>query len=430
MTSLLHDRMEAATSDIVPGQDLLAAARHEGRRRLRRRRLTSTVTLAVVVGLTALSAVTVRSWRSTAPSYAMSGPLGDGQAHGDLAGDAQYAAAVSSVLGGWLKSAQRSKYGQPLGSPKIVWAGTTPSGPAAIAEQTVEVAKRRKTGLWFIGTGPTGPRVVADNLDHPRTQAWYVDPDRRVLAVVDPGTPREVAFRWKYTADGQARHAFEPLPFNDGVAVVKLPPDVKRDTVVVADQPFLSPGQIVGIANGATDSVPVPVLAWLNPASKAETLIPFTHTAGQTPVIEAAPFPVTQRLYQRAMHALETHSDPGTGLEHYPTWFVYGTTPRGRQIIVFDRELGSDPSRLYALVDSTMLDLGAVDLNDPLPVRLHLADGEGWVVAHYGTALKYRIDNGPWTDAGPDAALVPDNTTSVAVVSPTGQQQVVRLSAR
>jgi hypothetical protein len=429
MTSMLHDRMEAATSGIVPGQDLLTRARHEGRRRLRRRQLTTTVTLAVVVGLTALSADTVRSWHSTSPAYAMSGPLGDGQPHGDLAGDVQYGAAVSSAVVTWLKSAQRSRYGQPLGSPKIVWAGATPAGPAAIVEQTVKVAKRRKTALWFVGTGPNGPRVAADNLDHPRIQAWYVDPEHRVLAVIDDGTRREVAFRWNYKADGQARHAFEPLPFKDGVAVVELPADVQRDTVVVGDQPFLSHEQTVGIGNVEGESPKLSGLPWVNPASKAETLIPFIHT-GHPAVIEAAPFPITQQLYQRAMQALETHTDEATGFAQYPTWFVYGTTPRGRQVIIFQRQLASDPARLYALVDSTMFDLGVVDRADPLPVRLHLADGEGWVVAQYGAALKYRIANGPWTDAGPDAALVPDKATSVEVVSPADGQVVVLLSTR
>lgn len=429
MTSTLHDRMEAATSDIVPGQDLLLRARSEGRRRLRRRHLTATVTVAVFVGLAALSADAVRSWHPAPPSYAMSGPLGDGRTHGDLAGDTGYAEDVTTTVRTWFETAQRSKYGQPYGPAEVIWAGTTPAGSAAIVEQAVLVGKHRKTGLWFIGTGPAGPRVAADNLDHPRTQAWYVDPDHRVLAVIDDGSPREVAFRWAYRPDGQARHAFEPLPFNDGVAAVALPPDVKRDTVVVGDLPFLSYDQTVGIANVEGGSPTLTGLPWVNPASKAETLIPFIHT-GQPPVIEAAPFPVTQQLYQRAMHALDSHTDTSTGFAQYPTWFVYGTTPKGRDVVVFQRQLASDPARLYALVDATMFDLGPVHRTDPLPVRMHLADGEGWLVAKYGATLKFRIGNGAWTEAGPDAALVPEDTTSVAVVSPSGTQELVSLPSR
>jgi hypothetical protein len=220
------------------------------------------------------------------------------------------------------------------------------------------------------------------------------------------------------------------LPFTDGVAVVKLPTDVRRDTVTVANQPYLSYDQTVGIGNMELESPAATGLPWVNPASKAETLIPFNHAAGQLPVIEAAPFPVTQQLFQRAMHALEKNTDAGTGMEQFPTWFVHGTTPRGRQVVLFQRQLASDPARLYALVDSTLSDLGAVDRTDPLPVRLHLQNGEGWVVAHYGVALRYRIGSGRWIDAGHDAALVPDNTTSVAVVPQVGDAIDVRLASR
>jgi hypothetical protein len=430
MTSVLHDRLEEASRDIVPRRDLLARARVDGQRRLRRRHLSIGVSVAVAVGLIALSADTVRAWNPAAPSYAMDGPLGDGKVHGNLAGDVRYADAVRSTVVAWLATASPSKYGHALGSPRVIWAGTTPAGPAAVVEQSVQVGGRRKTGLWFIGTGAAGPRVASDNLDHPRIQAWYVDLDHRVLAIVDDHTDRAVAFRWNYTPDGQARHAFERLSFDDGMAVVAVPAGVSRDTVVVGDLPFSSPEQMVGIGNVELDTSPTRTgLAWVNPQSRAETLIPFIHTSDH-PRLEAPPFPVTQALFQRAGRAFEANTDDGTGMTQWPTWYVYGETPRGHHVIVFQRQIETDPARLYALVDSTLSDLGPVDRTAPLPVRLHLPDGEGWVVASYGCALEYRLGNGAWIAAGPDAALVPEDATSVAVVSANGDHVDVSLASR
>jgi hypothetical protein len=429
MTSTLHDLLHAVTADIQPPTQLLAGARAGGRRRLRRRNTTIAAAVVGVVALVGVGADTVRQWHPAPPAYAVAGPLGDGGVHGDLARDKAYAGAIRTAMRSWFRSAP-SVYGRAAGSPTILWAGTTPAGPAAVVKQTVQLAKHQQTGLWFVGTSDQGPRVAADNLHHPRINAWYVDPAHSILAVVDNDTDRKVAFRWKYTADGQARHAFEPLPFQDGVAVVALPTGVSRDTVHVADLPLRSPKDMVGIGNVELTDMPVASgLPWTDPRSKAETVIPFM-PADRKPGVEAAPFPRTQQLYKRAMQALESHTDPQTYREQFPTWFVYGTTPQGRRVIVFQRQISSDPARLYALVDATLFDLGRVDRADPLPVRLHLAGRDGWIVAHYGTTLRYRSGAGPWTDAGPNAALLPDGTTSVAVISPDGRQQIVPLRTR
>jgi hypothetical protein len=426
MTSNLHDLLHEVMADIQPPRQLLDGARAGGRRRLRRRRATVAAAAAGVLALAGVSADGIRQWHPAPPAYAVAGPLGDGGVHGDLARDKNYAGAVRAQMRSWFQTAPPA-YGRAAGSPTILWAGTTPSGPAAVVKQTVQLTKHQQTGLWFIGTSDQGPRVAADNLHHPRVNAWYVDKAHRVLAVVDNDTDRQVAFRWKYTADGQARHAFEPLPFQDGVAVVALPAGVSRDTVNVADLPLRSPKDMVGIGNVELTDSPVPSgLPWTDPRSKGETLIPFM-PADRKLGVEAAPFPRTQDLFKRAMQALESHTDPGTYREQFPTWYVYGTTPQGRRVIVFQRQISSDPARLYALVDATLSDLGPVDRADPLPVRLHLAGHGGWVVAAYGTTLRYRTGTGQWTDAGPNAALVTDGTTSVAVISSDGRQQIVPL---
>ncbi|MCW2569979.1 MAG: hypothetical protein JWO88_37, partial [Frankiales bacterium] len=350
MTPTLHGLMEAATSDLTPRPDLLADARAGGRRRLRRRHVTVAVTLSVVLALTGLTADTVRSWHPSTPSYAIGGPLGDGGVHGDLANDTQYAGDVLKVLAQWFHTVDESRYGQPFGSSKILWAATTPGGAAAVVEQTVQVGKRRKTALWFIGPGPSGPRVAANNLDYPRTAAWYVDLDHRVLAVLDNGTDREVGFRWKYTPDGQARHVFEPLPFRDGVAVVTLPADVHRDTVQVVDLPYRAYNDTVGIGNVELGSVLATGLAWTDPSSKFETLIPFMHsTAAQMGPTGAT---LAERFSSRAQSAFDSHTDAVSGNGMYPTWYVYGTTPRGHQVVVFQRQLATDPARLYAFIDT------------------------------------------------------------------------------
>ncbi len=67
----------------------------------------------------------------------------------------------------------------------------------------------------------------------------------------------------------------------------------------------------------------------------------------------------------------------------------------------------------------------AVDFGSPLPVRVRLPDGQGWVVASSQyLGIAYRTsDPGDWQEAqtGSQAALLPDAAVQVRVGSGTGE---------
>ena len=57
--------------------------------------------------------------------------------------------------------------------------------------------------------------------------------------------------------------------------------------------------------------------------------------------------------------------------------------------------------------------LGPINPNAPLPVAAKVP--AGWAVAAYGAQLRGRTGTGPWTTSRPDAALLAQSTTEVAV---------------
>jgi hypothetical protein len=62
-----------------------------------------------------------------------------------------------------------------------------------------------------------------------------------------------------------------------------------------------------------------------------------------------------------------------------------------------------------------------------LPVKVHLPDGQGWVVADAGATLTFRTSaNGEWQDAGKNSAILPEGTLQVQV-SKTGAPATVDL---
>jgi hypothetical protein len=300
-----------------------------------------------------------------------------------------------------------------------------------VIQQTVDLRKHKQTAVWFIGVGPDGPRVTSSNLVSPHVAAWYVDVDHRVLAVVDNGTPRGISYRWTYTPDGQARRHFQSLPFEDGVAVVTLPVDVPRANVQVSNLPYRSFSSLVGIGNVELTDVVAPNrrLLWNDPSARGPTMIPLAHAKGQAQIGPAGDALAVQ-LDTQAGKILEANTDQAQNGSNQLTWFVYGATPTGHQIVVFQRQLDGDPARLYMLVDGALADAGAVDPAAALPVRIHLSSGDGWVVAQYGSSLRYRVGAGPWIAVGPNAGLLPEAATAVAVTAAGGHEEIVSLRSR
>jgi hypothetical protein len=154
--TLLRQELTTATAGLVPPPDVAARAAAGGRRRLRRRRITEAVVTAgaaLAVSVAVVAPLSLHgdasqpadrpdptpSLRSDAP------PAGDPMLwlyrrppQGDLAGDSTY---VRSVIGVWTRShatspnAKSGIFDNPRGEPRVVWAGETPAGPAALVVQ-------------------------------------------------------------------------------------------------------------------------------------------------------------------------------------------------------------------------------------------------------------------------------------------------------
>jgi hypothetical protein len=102
-------------------------------------------------------------------------------------------------------------------------------------------------------------------------------------------------------------------------------------------------------------------------------------------------------------------------------WTITAGLPDGRVVILKERQKGTGEPRLIGRIGPNvaastlnLVDGGVVDRDAILPVRFHVPDGGGWIVAHKGVRLSYRTSpDEPWQDAGRDAALLPDDTTDV-----------------
>jgi hypothetical protein len=433
MSTDLKSLMWEASADLQPDPHLLADVRRGGRRRLRRRRvLTATASLiaALAVPTVALNFPARDTTVSSTASFA--GPLADGRTHGDLAEDSAYLQKVKQVWEAWRSTGgQAPLYSDAITDVRVVWAGTTPAGPAALLVQTLDVPdgvggvpSGRQEAIGYIGTSPEGPRVAAASfpVDGRIKQGWYVDPEHRVLAVVDADKPRGITLRWEYESDGTARREFTPLEFTDGVSTVVLPDGVERYTVHVSDLPFRDHHDLVDIGNVELAGEATPTgLRWIDPDRGMHLLLPVGDA--EATVGPARSTDTAQKVASRVRDVLDVHTDNAGYTEFAPEWIIYGTTSSGSDLSVFERQLDTDPARLYALVGDRLSDLGPVDVTAALPVVVRLPDTKGWVVGRYGAGLAYRVGDGPWQQGGKDAALLPANATAVRV-SPAGSAAV------
>ncbi|MCW2759810.1 MAG: hypothetical protein JWR85_11 [Marmoricola sp.] len=438
LTDLLHDN----TDDLILRPGFTEAVVRGGRRRQMRRRTAMTGTLALLgFGLTA---VTVQGLPTGDPagfaggqptpesspiSATQGGVLADGRMHGDLAKDEAYLSAVQVSWSRWMAK-QDSVYEHPRGQAQVVWAGTTPAGPAALLRQEVDLLKKvgdsepgRYSALGFIGVGNDGPRVAAHlfNADERNSLAWYVDLAHRTLVVTDNSVARGVSFGWRYAADGRRSRDYQPLTFRDGAAVVVLPPRIDRTTVAVSDLPRVDQRGAVYVANvelsGDGDTGYMNGLDWADP--RGGLGLPLAEGPLLTPQQAAeGHYAIANRL-----SALTTGSymfgGPGRGI-----FLVYGTTPNGTPVRLTQEQLEGDEAQLYMTYGNDLRHVGPADPSKALPVMVALPNGQGWLVARRGAALRYREGNGAWITAHADAALLPA-TATVVEVSPEGAPSMV-----
>lgn len=288
----LRKRADSLADAVTASPDLAGRARAGGRRRLVRRRAGQAVAATCVCAALILAAVTSSAWlphgSRRAPDTLATrvyDQVGDSPTRGDLASDTAYTASALAV---WAAShatsanADRGIFDDLRGRGRVVWAGATPAGPGAIVAQQAFLHRHSNlqldreglhTLVGFIGVDAQGhPRVVADAYPAPGLPpalAWWVNPRRTVLAVLDVGEDLGLAASWNYRPDGTRSMSFTPLAFHDGAAIADFTSAKNRpagsnkspldtDSVQVAALPYRGFSDVRAIANADPSFAPEP----------------------------------------------------------------------------------------------------------------------------------------------------------------------------
>jgi hypothetical protein len=435
MSPTLEDELRTAlrtyTADVTSRPDLVSAVRHGGSRRRRQRRLALVAAPVAVVGVIA-AAVLVAPGPTASPQQTAAGLTASERAllasptAGDLAGDGTYLARVVAAWQSSHRSSQnhdRGIFDHMLGRPTVVWAATTPIGPAAYVAQAADLRNHGNVQLdhegpavlWgFVGPDRDGgPTVVADGYPVPGSpdlDAAYLGADRSVLMIVDREAPVQVSWGATYTDDGRASRNWLPVTFTDGVAVLRRPAGASPPDTRLRLGPALEPGFPGNTEDPPADRVHRQEdnrLQWMSDQSR-----PVFPVGGGA----AAAWP-GGRLpdEQKASEALDAGTRAGladvtksAGAEGDSLWFAAGRTGDGRRLVAGELAVDTDPTRVYAVVGTgakAAVSSAPVRHGAAVPVVLRLPDGQGWLVAAKGKTFTWSEGGSPRT--AKDAALLP-----------------------
>jgi hypothetical protein len=122
--------------------------------------------------------------------------------------------------------------------------------------------------------------------------------------------------------------------------------------------------------------------------------------------------------------------DVGSRSMAHGLWHIVAGLPDGRAALISELQTDTNPSKIYTVIlkpagtVDKVIPGDIVDKTATLPVKVHLPDGQGWVVADYGSTLRYRttIDHA----AGYSPALLPEGVTQVEVTK-NGTTKTVNL---
>lgn len=447
----LQSRLTTSVADVEPPVDLLDRVRAGGDKRLRRRRVSAVATMAVAivaVGGVIAAGASLESFDPNADAAANAKTTiatDDPYAYflnkptkGNLAGDQEY---LDEVLRAWDRSHgqslnnDRGIFDHLKGEAKVVWAGETPAGPAAMVIQRAELRQHdniqlSREGLFtlagFVGRGEDGkPKVVADAYPAPGVggpaMAFVVGTDQKALVVLDTGAPEVgVSMQREYPATGGSSRTYDQLTFRDGAAAVQLPAGATAMTVRVSKLPASGPGQI-GVAYDAPGS----------PVQVDQRLWPDLPSQGEWPASPGLP-DLTEAEVDAFGRAVEKVSDSPSGTSYYSGWHAYAKTSNGDRVVVGEYGLDRDPSRIFAHITSPdgktkTIGGGIPQREAALPVAIRLPDGQGWLVVNHGAQLSYSEEDGSWSSPMPNALLVPDKPGAKVKVKLQAQEQIVPL---
>lgn len=426
-TEDLRAALRRATAPVTAAPDLATRVRAAADRR-RRRRARSTMVLAPVAVVSVLAAAVLLVPRpgDGGPTSLPAGDqaLLDTPTGGDRAGDAAFTArAVAVFLAGVRPSSDGP--GQlptavpgsgPDGDPAVLWAGTTPAGPAAVVAQAERTPRGPVLAVGYLAPGPVLVAVSRANGQDDLAGA-FLGP--RTVAVVDRGAPLTWSYTHRYRAGGGVQLSDRPVAFRGAVAVLTVPPEVDPGQVEVTRPGPAAPDRVLSLGNRpGGGSVPEDRLPWSDKQDAAEGLFP---VAGADRWPDPAADGAEDRYFQllRTMRkAVETRPTdrPLYGSAGDDLWYAYGGTPDGRRLVATDMAADGDPTRAYvALIDaggrSEVVDGGPVDRADRVPVRVRLPAGQGLLLAAKGRTFTWTADG--QAASSPDAVLVPFGATDV-----------------
>ncbi|MFC6021174.1 hypothetical protein ACFP2T_33995 [Plantactinospora solaniradicis] len=423
--------LQRATDHLTGPPGLLDEVRQGGRRRVVRRRSVLAAGLAVAA---AASVGGVLRHSGGRDRLEFASPLFDQPTRGDLAGNELHRRRVLEV---WRRRLARVDGGV-AGDPHLVWAGTTPAGAAAYVIQ--------RSAENPVVTEPAGDRLVAfaafvkareDRLEvmtvegvtdagmDGNSQAALLGDGDDVLLVLDDGRPVEFSPELWFAADGKVRRTFRPVVFQDGAALLELPPQRGKVTFALSRTPVSQRNSLH--VSGTSEILFPDGRDRPEPTRLVHTLSGAGVVWGDDPEAEV-------RRYVDESGALAEYQD-AVGLHRAgsgPVLTVYGVSPDGRRLLLETIQYDDYPARAVVLLGPVGSPLRVVasrvvDWNATVPVWLPLPDGLGTLVAAEGAAFGYRLQGGPWQDAGRDAALLPAGAVEFRLTSRNGLVSTVPL---
>lgn len=446
-TEELSEHLHHATETLEPPPGFADTVLRGGRRRRGRRR---TVVAASVVAVAAVAtSATVVALRDVPQQVQTADVRLTQPTRGDLAGDQAFLDQALNIWRRDLTYANEASFGyydDRRGEPRVLWAGSTPAGRAAVVVQQIYVHERTQAqpkdrGLQvaegLVAIDPAdGKLKLVDTASIGRQESIGADyykfgPGDRTLLIVDYGKPLHYSFTVVREGETSIRTWQQAQP-RDGAALVHVPEgnDPAATAVYQGDNPprVMSPDMVV---IGQDD--PLPSAPGVTPRSTASDYLAnrLTDPDYRRPEVKLLKWGNSTWEFGNPPRMYDVERDSIWGLHlsapdwsQQSEWDVTAALPDGRLVILKETQAAdSDTPRLTVMVSSDynstevdMVDGGPVDAESVLPVRFRIPDGGGWIVADKGKALSYRTSSGgEWQDAGRDAALLPDNATEVKV---------------
>lgn len=446
-TTELSELLRDATAELEPPQDFTRHVLAGGRRRRLRRRLAVAASAVVVAAVAAAGTVVALN---PAPQTDTAAELLSRPTQGPLANDRKFLGQVLDVWESELTYAQQARfrvYDDLRGAPHILWAGDTPYGRAAVVVQQTYLHRdywqhtegmRMAKGLVAVDPADGKLKLVATlspTAEPGAVSYFYLGPPAyRTMLIVDEGKPlyysaTTIGTGGEVDMGEPYRPEWRRVQASDGVALVSItdrpgPGQSQRLLAYQGDHPpevvdinteSVRNYQAAGadVDNRLADPnyrLPIPNFFPWKDKWTLGTPVPGMST--DTLSFNARPrgaWQITVWLPDRVVFMQET-------------MVIRQDSRRDSKGSVLTVAIGGIVGNELRYDFRDAVDGAVVDHRAVLPVKYHIPDGGGWVVANKGKTLSYRVQGGQWQSAGRDAALLPDNAVEVKV-----GDQVVKL---